>query len=534
MQPLSHLLLSLVGLRLCLGCSFLIANFDVDAEVLHRANFYNQRRGPDVTNVLHSNGWTFLHNLLSITGPRTIQPFVSENSQQYAVFNGEVYNYPSIAKRLTGSSVSFSSDGQAILPAYSKWGTSFTQRFHGEWSIALVDIAREITVLSTDAFGTKPLWYAVWGTDGRSKFAAASVKSALLGLGAPSSSCMLAEPNQILVLDAARAHSITSRLYVVEWDLNQHKNHSSDWVSAFRHAVHLRSRNASLNAAGLLYMGLSSGYDSGAIALALHLQGTPYSAYSYINKGTGEKDDVVDARAKINLRHGGTQTELIMTQAQMEEEQSWMWNHTEPYAEVLENGRQRIVWDDLYAHYSSYVARHARQQHRLVALQSNGADEVINDYSMHGKYTYGPNNQATRARVQRSATAECGCFHGQFPDNLSTIFPWCDFYHGCQRHNLLREEYGAGAHGVETRYPFLDVNVVQEFLWMTPALKMSVYKGPIAVFLHEHEFPNAWDFKQGYSAGNTLRIPGSSRKRPLPSESRDKSQPGSLFFHRGL
>jgi hypothetical protein len=32
---------------------------------------------------------------------------------------------------------------------------------------------------------------------------------------------------------------------------------------------------------------------------------------------------------------------------------------------------------------------------------------------------------------------------------------------------LAKEESTAGAHGVETRYPFLDRGVVQEFLWLS-------------------------------------------------------------------
>ena len=32
---------------------------------------------------------------------------------------------------------------------------------------------------------------------------------------------------------------------------------------------------------------------------------------------------------------------------------------------------------------------------------------------------------------------------------------------------LAKEESTAGAHGVETRYPFLDRGLVQEFLWLS-------------------------------------------------------------------
>jgi len=43
----------------------------------------------------------------------------------------------------------------------------------------------------------------------------------------------------------------------------------------------------------------------------------------------------------------------------------------------------------------------------------------------------------------------------------------------------MKEEFTAGAHGVETRYPFLDREVVQEYLWLTGEVKNREYKGVI-------------------------------------------------------
>lgn len=59
-------------------------------------------------------------------------------------------------------------------------------------------------------------------------------------------------------------------------------------------------------------------------------------------------------------------------------------------------------------------------------------------------------------------------FGGLFPENLSTIFPWGEFFLSTQRDYLHKEEHVAGAHGVEGRYPFLDTRVVQEYLWLAP------------------------------------------------------------------
>jgi hypothetical protein len=53
-------------------------------------------------------------------------------------------------------------------------------------------------------------------------------------------------------------------------------------------------------------------------------------------------------------------------------------------------------------------------------------------------------------------------FGGWFPQDLGVLFPWGSFFLDTQRDYLMKEELVAGAHGIETRYPFLDPRVVQE------------------------------------------------------------------------
>lgn len=69
-------------------------------------------------------------------------------------------------------------------------------------------------------------------------------------------------------------------------------------------------------------------------------------------------------------------------------------------------------------------------------------------------------------------------------EELSSVFPWLNFFLGTQRDYLAKEESTAGAHGVETRYPFLDRNLVQEFLWLSADTKNALYKAS----LHQWSF----------------------------------------------
>ena len=68
-----------------------------------------------------------------------------------------------------------------------------------------------------------------------------------------------------------------------------------------------------------------------------------------------------------------------------------------------------------------------------------------------------------------------------------------------QRAYLMKEELTGGAHGIETRYPFLDPRVVQEYLWLSRDLKNSEYKKPVADFLRRYNFPNLWGAKRGFA-----------------------------------
>ena len=78
----------------------------------------------------------------------------------------------------------------------------------------------------------------------------------------------------------------------------------------------------------------------------------------------------------------------------------------------------------------------------------------------------------------------------------------------------MKEEIVAGAHGLEARYPFLDPRVVQEFLWLAPETKNSIYKAPVAKYLDAHAYPRQ-EGKQGFSASKNLFVEGALRVTPI-------------------
>ena len=63
------------------------------------------------------------------------------------------------------------------------------------------------------------------------------------------------------------------------------------------------------------------------------------------------------------------------------------------------------------------------------------------------------------------------------------------FYGGWNAAFLAAQESMAGAYGIETRYPFLDFDLIQTFLSLPNELKSKVYKAPITYMLEKYSFP---------------------------------------------
>ena len=73
-----------------------------------------------------------------------------------------------------------------------------------------------------------------------------------------------------------------------------------------------------------------------------------------------------------------------------------------------------------------------------------------------------------------------------------------------------------GAYGVEGRYPFLDRQVVQEFLWLDVEIKNAKYKSVIGDYLRKHKYPlELVAKKRGFGASTNLRVWGDEEEHQL-------------------
>lgn len=421
-------------------------------------NFYLKKRGPDATNIVYNKNHTFIHNLLSLTGAFTVQPLIEDDI--YVLFNGELYNYLDFGK--------FDNDTKCIIAAYNKWGIEFPRYLDGEFAITLVDYKKQIILVTSDVFACKPIWISIENKE----FGASSYKSSLLRTGFSNNKI------EKLPANTTRIYSLDNKELLFEntiydFNLDQYKNTFDDWILAFEQSVAKRC----LNVREGMFIGLSSGYDSGSILCALLNLNIKFDSYTLsgtenekvlqqryekiLNNSVGNSYICKNKSAEFNIKASKWMNENV------EEFLYQTWTLRSDY-----NERSLRLHEDNGSLGLTTICDWANLNNKKIHISGMGADEHISDYGFNGQSKYFHSN-----------------FGGLYPKDLKTIFPWPSFYGSSMISYLGKEEYIGGGHGIENRYPFLDPKVVQEFLNLSVDLKNSKYKSVLHEYLTRNNFP---------------------------------------------
>ena len=486
-------------------CSFLASTLVLLLRLQH-INFYLKFRGPDYTGTHAYGGFTFVHNLLHMTGEFLPQPFLGSHNSTVALFNGEIYNFRELQRLLRPSGPPYRSDGECILEAYAKWGTTFGRHFRGEFAVAVFDLRAQRIIVVSDPFGVKPLFIART----TNSFGVSSYRSGLVRAGHSPESIFQLTANHVHVYSydvsehslAPHNFALTRTRELVRWDLHQYVLGGDAWAAAFEEAVRVRTEGAFRG----VFLALSSGYDSGAIHLAMLRLGVPHATYSII--GAENKHDQRLLRRRIAFaknysptQGGGPSKQSLshyifhVNQSQFQETYKRLQRSCEPYryeipvfskpemrdrpkfvlGELLTTDTYPLLKDSAAMGVAAICSMAKAQGGQLVMLTGSGADETMSDYGFNG--------------LRFAAHSQFGGF---FPNDtaLQHIFPWADFYGGSQRAYLAKDEYVTGAYGIEGRFPFLDTAVVQAGLSLSQALKNKYYKAGSQLYMAKYGYPH--------------------------------------------
>ncbi|MBU2676576.1 MAG: amidotransferase 1, exosortase A system-associated [Gammaproteobacteria bacterium] len=138
----------------------------VDRRLLDRMNTAQAHRGPDGEGLHLEPGLGLGHRRLSIIDLEAgAQPFFSDDQSVVVVYNGEIYNFRSIARDLEEKGYRFRTrcDTEVIVYAWQEWGVECLHRFRGMFAFALWDRNQQTLFVARDRIGIKPVYYTVAG-----------------------------------------------------------------------------------------------------------------------------------------------------------------------------------------------------------------------------------------------------------------------------------------------------------------------------------------------------------------------------------
>jgi asparagine synthase (glutamine-hydrolysing) len=130
---------------------------------------------------------SFGHRRLAIidTSSAGHQPMQSADGRFVVTFNGEIYNYRELRRRLEplGHEFRTDTDTEVLLEAFAEWGADCLPYLNGMFAFAVWDKSERTLTLARDRLGIKPLFYATAKDAGVESFVFASEAKAILASG---------------------------------------------------------------------------------------------------------------------------------------------------------------------------------------------------------------------------------------------------------------------------------------------------------------------------------------------------------------
>ena len=163
---------------MCGICGFtgMLENRD---EVLKNMTEVITHRGPDSDGFYTDENINMGFRRLSIIDIDTgHQPIYNEDKTLVLTFNGEIYNYKKLRKKLIekGHKFSTETDSEVLVHAFEEWQEDMLPKLRGMFGFAIYNTKDKSLFIARDFFGIKPMHYTV--VDGEFVYAS-EIKSIL-------------------------------------------------------------------------------------------------------------------------------------------------------------------------------------------------------------------------------------------------------------------------------------------------------------------------------------------------------------------
>ena len=157
-------------------------NAPVSPVILKKMTDSIAHRGPDGEGHWIEGNVGIGHRRLAVIdlSPAGHQPMISEDNRYVLSYNGEIYNFRELRAELESKGYWFRSqtDSEVVLNAFAEWGQKALNKFNGMFAIALWDRKERTLLLARDRYGIKPLYVCQQGNT----FAFGSEQKAILSI----------------------------------------------------------------------------------------------------------------------------------------------------------------------------------------------------------------------------------------------------------------------------------------------------------------------------------------------------------------
>ncbi len=484
-------------------------------------------RGPDGEGFWQEDGIAFAHRRLAILDPTEAanQPVYSPDGRYVMVYNGEIYNFWDLRRDLEAKGCQFKTDcdAEVLLAGFVEYGSDVFLKLNGMFALAIFDRKQKSLTLARDRFGVKPLYYAVqngvltFASEAKAILAHPKTESRLNVEGLAEyltfmnfisdqtlfSTVRLFPAGQYISIPIERMlennHKFNANTF---WDFNFTGDNSEFDQDAladqlgetFKQAV----KRQLLSDVGVSSF-LSGGIDSGAITAIAASQTKNLRTFTAgFDTSTAGHDRGYDERAAAELMAKAFRTRHFEVFIKSDDFERCL----QPLCYHLDEPR-------VGQSYPNYLASELASKFEKVVLSGCGGDELFGGYPwryfhglpassfdefVDGSYAYWHRLEKDDAGVIQLLSPVAGQLSGfNGRDIFTSIFPkearqaktteqflnWALYFEAKTFMNglLLVEDKVSMAHGLETRVPFLDNDMVDLACEMPIQAKLADIRG---------------------------------------------------------